>query len=123
MIEDLLHRDLHAMAVPDLDEKLKEAALEAGQFLKSCDDHVHAEEVLTSSEEGTTWNIMLFPPGRLVIRKYRENGGAVHGTMRAATVQALVDEGFELEDVVRGLYLFAEQGRMLAMGNMPPAEA
>lgn len=123
-LSDLLQKDLNSMPVDDLNRHLEEAAQQAIGHMKDCPEHgPHPEEILSGVEDGEKAEVLLFPNGRLVLRISREGGGKVVGRMCPATVETLVKEGIEVKDVVQALHVFIEQGEMLAMANMPPAEA
>lgn len=123
-LEKMLEMDLESVSISDLDAKLEAAAEEAKEHIKICPDHgPHPEEILSGVEDGERADVLLFPDGKLVLRISREGNGRVVGRMSRASVQNLVKEGIEVKDVLHGLHVFIEQGKMLAMGNMPPAEA
>jgi len=123
-LKELVQKDLDGVPVDDLNRHLSDAAIEAVAHMRPCEEHgLHPEEILSGVEDGERVDVLLFPNGRLVLRVSREGNGRVVGRMCPATVEALVKEGIEVKDVVQALHVYIEQGEMLAMANMPPAEA
>lgn len=128
--EELMKRNIEAMMVPAVERELEQLALEAVEFIPECKDcpQKHPQPMVYREEEKAGVKhriaISLFPTGRLMVlrEKLLEGSPLVMGHGQPATVDNIVKAGFQVREVVNGIYLFVEQEKILRMcGGMKPA--